>query len=124
MIRSLRDELREQPHAKISQLTVSFDRDGSACMSYTLEREQSSGGLVERWIPYRALPFERNDMASRQEQLTIRTRECTQTLDLLARLNDGVHVQHLLQCTMDLAMFKVFYTTNKCRGEIHIRLEK
>ncbi|XP_046455783.1 platelet-activating factor acetylhydrolase-like isoform X1 [Daphnia pulex] len=82
-------------------------RDGSACMSYTLEREQSiRGGLVERWIPYRPLPFERNDMPSRREQLEIRTRECTQTLDLLARLNDGVQVQHLLHSTMDLAIFK------------------
>lgn len=84
-------------------------RDGSACMSYTLEREQSirGGGLVERWIPYRPLPFERNDMPSRREQLEIRTRECTQTLDLLARLNDGVQVQHLLHSTMDLVIFKV-----------------
>nr|CAH0098329.1 unnamed protein product [Daphnia galeata] len=83
-------------------------RDGSACMTYTLEREQMDEGrnFVERWIPYKSMQFERNDMPSRQEQLQIRTRECSQTLDLLANLNDGIQVQHLLHSTMDLDIFK------------------
>jgi platelet-activating factor acetylhydrolase len=87
-----------------------FDnRDGSACMTYTLEREQMDEGrnFVERWIPYKSMQFERNDMPSRQEQLQIRTRECSQTLDLLANLNDGIQVQHLLHSTMDLDIFNV-----------------
>nr|CAH0098331.1 unnamed protein product [Daphnia galeata] len=82
-------------------------RDGSACMTYSLETEQNSkGGLVESWIPYVPMQFEKDDMPFRQEQLQIRTRECSQTLDLLLKLNDGVDIKHVLQSTVDLGMFK------------------
>ena len=54
---------------------------------------------VERWMPYRPMQFERNDMANRQEQLQIRTGECIDALDLLGRINDGV-------TTDDLVMLK------------------
>ncbi|XP_046462785.1 platelet-activating factor acetylhydrolase-like [Daphnia pulex] len=60
-------------------------RDGSACMTYSLETEQNSkGGLVESWIPYKLMQFEKDDMPFRQEQLEIRTRECSQSLDYLS----------------------------------------
>ena len=83
-------------------------------MTYTLEREQMDEGrdLVERWIPYKSMQFERNDMPSRQGQLQIRSRECSQTLDLLSNLNDGIQVQHLLHSTMDLDIFKVCKQNN------------
>jgi hypothetical protein len=88
-------------------------------MTYSLETEQNSkGGLVESWIPYVPMQFEKDDMPFRQEQLQIRTRECSQTLDLLLKLNDGVDIKHVLQSTVDLGMFKVFLTNNKLMTDI------
>nr|CAH0098330.1 unnamed protein product [Daphnia galeata] len=82
-------------------------RDGSACMSYTLEKDQSDEtNYVEKWIPYKLLPFEKDDMLFRHEQLLIRTRECSQTLDLLSKLNDGSEIEHIQQPSMDLSIFK------------------
>ena len=78
-------------------------------MTYSLETEQNSkGGLVESWIPYVPMQFEKDDMPFRQEQLQIRTRECSQTLDLLSKLNDGSEIEHIQQPSMDLSIFKVY----------------
>ena len=87
-------------------------------MTYSLETEQNSkGGLVESWIPYKLMQFEKDDMPFRQEQLEIRTRECSQTLDLL-KLNDGADIKHVLQATVDLGMFKVRYSSPKRHYEV------
>ena len=78
-------------------------------MSYSLERDQSNEEiLIEKWIPFKPLSFETDEMPFRQEQLQIRTRECVQTLDLLSKLNEGSPIENILQPTaIDLAMFKV-----------------
>ena len=78
-------------------------------MSYTLEKDQSDEtSYVEKWIPYKLLPFEKDDSIFRHEQLLIRTRECSQTLDLLSKLNDGCEIEHIQQPSMDLSIFKVY----------------
>lgn len=78
-------------------------------MTYTLEKEPNAkGGLVEKWIPYKPMQFEKDDMPLRQEQLQIRTRECSQTLDLLFKLDEGVELEHILHSPMNLGAFKVF----------------
>ncbi|XP_057378526.1 platelet-activating factor acetylhydrolase-like [Daphnia carinata] len=82
-------------------------RDGSACMTYSLEKEPNAkGGLVEKWIPYKPMQFEKDDMPLRQEQLQIRTRECSQALDLLYKLDEGVELEHVLYSSMNLGAFK------------------
>lgn len=78
-------------------------------MSYTLERgPNSQESSAVKWIPYNPAPFEMDEMPFRHEQLQIRTRECTRTLELLSKLNQGTEMEHFLQPTMDLAKFKVF----------------
>lgn len=81
-------------------------RDGSACLSYNLEREENDKSLVEKWIAYKSTSFEGEELAFRQQQLQIRTRECSQTLDLLFKLNAGTQIEHILQPTIDFGMFK------------------
>ncbi|XP_046657429.1 platelet-activating factor acetylhydrolase-like [Daphnia pulicaria] len=82
-------------------------RDGSACVSYTLEKgPNSQESPAVKWIPYNPVPFETDEMPFRHEQLEIRTRECSQTLELLSKLNEGSEIEHILQPTMDLAKFK------------------
>ncbi len=76
-------------------------------MSYTLEKEDNKEDLVEKWIPYKPMQFEKEDMPLRQEQLLHRIRECQLTLDFLLKLNEGADVEHLLHSTMDLGKFKV-----------------
>lgn len=76
-------------------------------MSYSLEKEQSKESYAEKWIPYKPLSFEMDEMPLRHEQLQIRTRECVQTLDLLSKLNQGSDIENIQQPAMDLAMFKV-----------------
>lgn len=77
-------------------------------MSYVLEKDNDKGNLVENWIPYKPMEFEKGDMPLRQEQLGLRVRECKQTLDLLSKLNDGVNVDHVLHSTMNFDLFKVY----------------
>lgn len=77
-------------------------------MSYTLEKgPNSQESPAVKWIPYNPVPFEMDEMPFRHEQLQFRTRECSQTLELLSKLNQGSEIQHILQPTMDLAKFKV-----------------
>lgn len=91
-----------------------INRDGSACLSYNLEREENDKSLVEKWIAYKSTSFEGEELAFRQQQLQIRTRECSQTLDLLFKLNAGAQIEHILQPTIDFGMFKVIFA--KCRN--------
>lgn len=76
-------------------------------MSYTLEKEDGKEDLVEKWIPYKPLQFEKDDFAVRQAQLLHRIGECRQTLDFLFKLNEGADVEHVLHSTMDSRKFKV-----------------
>jgi len=86
-------------------------------VSYSLEKGQSNDdSLVVKWIPYSPASFEMDEMPFRHQQLQIRTRECTQTLDLLAKLNEGSEIEQFLQPTMDLAMFKVSESNNNERN--------
>lgn len=80
-------------------------RDGSACMSFSIEKGQNKGPLT-KWIPYQPMQFEKDDMPLRQQQLQIRMRECSQTLDLLFKLNGGAELEYISQSSMNLASFK------------------
>ncbi|XP_057378065.1 platelet-activating factor acetylhydrolase-like [Daphnia carinata] len=78
-------------------------RDGSACMSYSIDKEANKGPLM-KWIPYKPMQFEKDDMPLRQQQLQIRIGECSQTLDLLFKLNEGT--EHTPQSSVNLGAFK------------------
>jgi platelet-activating factor acetylhydrolase len=92
----------------VNSFCLVLKRDGSACVSYTLEKgPNSQENPAVKWIPYNPVPFETDEMPFRHEQLQIRTRECSQTLELLSKLNEGSEIEHILQPTMDLAKFKV-----------------
>lgn len=82
-------------------------------MSYFLDKNNENGELMEKWVPYKPMEFEKGDMPLRQEQLSIRTRECKQTLDFLIKLNDGAKVENIIQSTMNLEIFKVNSKKNK-----------
>ena len=82
-------------------------RDGSACMSYHLNKDEEKGSHTEEWIPYRPMEFEKEDMSMRQTQLQMRIEECKKTLDLLHTLNDGIALEHLIHSTIDLINLKV-----------------
>ena len=74
-------------------------------MSYSLEKDEEI--LVEKWMPYKPLSFEMDEMRFRHDQLNIRTGECSKTLDLLSKLNEGCEMGNILQPAMDVALFKV-----------------
>lgn len=76
-------------------------------MSYTLEKDDTSDELVQKWVPYKAMDFEKDDMPLRQEQLSLRIRECQQTLNFLFKLNEGNDVGQILHSTLNLGLFKV-----------------
>lgn len=76
-------------------------------MSYSLEKDENSEELVKKWIPYKAMDFEKDDMPLRQEQLSLRIRECQQTLNFLDKLNKGNDVGPVLLSTLSLEHFKV-----------------
>lgn len=94
-------------HSKCIPISCHYCRDGSACMSYTLEKDDTSDELVQKWVPYKAMDFEKDDMPLRQEQLSLRIRECQQTLNFLFKLNEGNDVGQILHSTLNLGLFKV-----------------
>lgn len=85
--------------------------DSSACITYRLSEDSSpSKGpktLLQKWIPYKAVEFEKNDQPFRQEQLLQRTSDCTKALDILTSLNQGDCVPNVIQSSLDLTTFKV-----------------
>lgn len=87
-------------------------RDGSACMSYHLNKDEEKG-YTEEWIPYKPMVFEKEDMSLRQTQLQHRVGECQKTLDLLHALNHGAAIENLIHSTMDLLNFKGLMDLNK-----------
>ena len=82
-------------------------RDGSGCMSYTLKKNSTTGEVEKDWIPHVVMPFAKNELPQRLEQLKCRVRECRNSLDLLIKINSGERIEHLLISTVDLNHFRV-----------------
>ena len=76
-------------------------------MTYNLEKDEETGALVEKWIPYKPMPFEKNELPQRKEQLLVRTNNCQKVLDFLYKLNNGEATGDVLRTTVCLKDFKV-----------------
>ena len=76
-------------------------------MSYTVKRDQNTGEAMKDWFPHVVMPFEKNELPLRLQQLKVRNRECQTALDLLIKINDGASIEHLLLSTVNLNQFKV-----------------
>lgn len=82
-------------------------RDGSACISYALEKDKKTGAVTETWIPYQQMAYEKNDLLLRKEQLLTRAHDCQKVLDFLCKLNVGEGITDILEATIHLEDFKV-----------------
>ena len=89
------------------KLCITVFRDGSGCLSYTLQKNPTTGGVEKNWILHDAMPFQKNELPQRLEQLKCRIRECRSALDLLIKINNGEAIEHLLIATVNLNHFRV-----------------
>ncbi|KAF7637725.1 hypothetical protein Mgra_00002700 [Meloidogyne graminicola] len=65
-------------------------RDGSACYTYELNKDKSTGDLIQNPIQLKKLPHKEEEFESRIAQIKHRVKETIQMLNLFNKLNEGL----------------------------------